>query len=238
MTDSAASPVSITTSQLFQAIRTLQPRTAVFDFDGTLWPGDAGSGFMHWSIETGLLPRTGADHILQRHARYHRGEVDEIAICGEMVQIYGGLRENLLRNGARQYFVEHIQPHFFPDMVELVQELQATGTELWAVSSTTNWVIEEGVRALNIPPERVLAACVSIEDGLATSTLLDVPSDEGKAASLRRVGLAHPDVVFGNSIHDLAMLELAKVPFPVNPTPALQQESARRGWQVYYPEAQ
>ncbi len=37
----------------------------------------------------------------------------------------------------------------------------------------------------------------------------DVPTDEGKAGALARAGLSRPDAVFGNSIHDLAMLEIA-----------------------------
>jgi phosphoserine phosphatase len=43
--------------------------------------------------------------------------------------------------------------------------------------------------------------------------------------------------VFGNSIHDLAMLEIARCAFPVNPTPALLQAAARRGWGYFRPEA-
>lgn len=230
-------PTSLAQHEFLAAVRRVRPATAVFDFDGTLWPGDAGSGFMHWSIQTGLLSQADADHILHRHASYHRGEVDEISICGEMVQIYRGLQESALRESARLYFEQYVQPRFFPEMVALVHELQASGTELWAVSSTSNWVIEEGVRALHIPPERVLAACVSVIDGLATEGIIDIPSDEGKAAALRRVGLTHPDTVFGNSIHDLAMLEMARVPFPVNPTPALAEKSASRNWPVYYPDA-
>jgi phosphoserine phosphatase len=42
-------------------------------------------------------------------------------------------------------------------------------------------------------------------------------------------------VVFGNSIHDLAMLELARRAFPVNPSPALIQAAAERGWGYFRP---
>ena len=122
-------------------------------------------------------------------------------------------------------------------MINLVYEMQASGVDVWAVSSTNNWMIEEGVRELHIPPDRVLAASVSVQYGRVTETLLAVPSDEGKAEALRRSGLSRPDAVFGNSIHDLAMLEMARMPFPVNPTAELAQESKRRGWPVYYPAA-
>ena len=79
------------------------------------------------------------------------------------------------------------------------------------MSSTNKWVVAEGVREFGIPEERVLAAEVKVADGNITSELVDVPTDEAKAAALVRVGLARPDAVFGNSIHDLAMLEIASV---------------------------
>jgi phosphoserine phosphatase len=103
------------------------------------------------------------------------------------------------------------------------------------VSSTNNWLIEEAVRVFEIPAERVLAAKVRVKDGVITSQLVDVPTDEGKAISLERVGVRSPDAVFGNSIHDAAMLATAKRAFPVNSTPALLQIAGDKGWPVFYP---
>jgi phosphoserine phosphatase len=50
------------------------------------------------------------------------------------------------------------------------------------------------------------------------------------------VGLDRPDAAFGNSIHDLAMLQIARCPFPVNPSPALLQAAARNGWGYFRPQ--
>jgi phosphoserine phosphatase len=97
-------------------------------------------------------------------------------------------------------------------------------------------VIEEGVRQFNIPPSRVICARAKVVGGVITSELLDVPSGEGKAKSLAQAGVPHPDVVFGNSIHDAAMLKIAQKAFPVNPTPALVQIAAEQGWPLFYPE--
>ena len=65
--------------------------------------------------------------------------------------------------------------------------------------------------------------------------MIDVPTDEGKAESLERAGVPHPDVVFGNSIHDAAMMEIARQAFPVNPTPALVEIAQLRQWPLYFP---
>lgn len=213
------------------------PRVAVFDCDGTLWSGDAGLGFMTWSMEAGLLSRNASDWIDARHRLYRQDRVSELEICGEMVQVYAGLREEELRRAAARYFAAHIEALIFPEMEALIADLRAVGTEIWAVSSTNSWVVEEGARRFGISIEHVLAASVRVQDGLITSNLTDVPTDEGKAASLRRVGLPAPDVVFGNSIHDAAMLEIAQRAFPINPSPALAELAAQRGWTVFYPEA-
>jgi phosphoserine phosphatase len=220
-----------------RAVLVPAPRVAVFDCDGTLWDGDAGLGFMTWSMEAGVLSRDASDWIDQRHRLYRQGEVSELAICGEMVQVYEGLRDEELRRAAARYFAAHVEAQIFPELESLVKDLRGVGTDIWAVSSTNIWVVEEGVRRFGIGPERVMAACVRLHDGVITSDLIEVPTDEGKAGALGRVGIQRPDVVFGNSIHDLAMLDMARRPFPVNPTPALAEIASQRGWSVFYPEA-
>jgi phosphoserine phosphatase len=250
-TTAAPSPTVLTTAQFHAAVNTALsgpgPRIAVFDCDGTLWSGDAGSGFMRWTIGEGVGAQRilSADAIARLDARYQgylAGQVSELAICGEMVQIYAGLRESDMRAAAAEYFATQVESNIFPEMLVLIRDLQASGTEIWAVSSTCDWVVEEGVRRFSIPADHVLAARVAIDsDGLVTRTLLDVPTDEGKVAALARAGITAPDAVFGNSIHDAAMLSIARSrngiagPFPVNPSPELLARAAAESWPVFYP---
>jgi phosphoserine phosphatase len=224
-------------AEFTQRVLDCNAKVAVFDCDGTLWSGDSGLGFMNWSLEKGLVSRSTCDWIDTRHRAYRAGDVSELQICGEMVQIYAGLRETELRAAAARYVEKFVRGRVFEEMVLLVQLLREAGVELWAVSSTNRWVVGEGVRDFGIPEERVLAAEVRVTAGMITSELLDVPTDEGKAASLVRVGHAEPDMVFGNSIHDLAMLEIARNPFPVNPSPGLLEAAARKGWGYFRPAA-
>jgi phosphoserine phosphatase len=226
---------NLSTSEFYSAIHELSPKVAVFDCDGTLWSGDAGSGFMNWTIETGLVSREATDWIDARYRGYLKGDVSEVAICGEMVQMYQRLREDEMRRAAKAFFESQVERNIFPEMLALVEELGGKGVEIWAVSSTNNWVIEEGVRRFGIPAERVLAACVEVKDGVVTDVLRDVPTDEGKVSALRSAGVTSPDAVFGNSVHDAAMLEIARRAFPVNPSAALVERSAAEGWAVYYP---
>ena len=229
----------LTTAEFHASVYELQPKIAVFDCDGTLWSGDAGSGFMNWSVETGLLSRESTDWLDGRYRAYKRGEVSELAICGEMTQVYQGLREEEMRRAAAVFFRTHVEKHIFPEMRELIAALQAQSVDIWAVSSTNDWVIEEGVKRFNIPANRVLSARVKVVDGVVTDHIVDVPTDEGKVTALARVGIGvakqAPDAVFGNSVHDAAMLAIARRAFPVNPTPALLERSGLEGWPVYFP---
>jgi phosphoserine phosphatase len=231
----SAVPQLLSTPEFEQAVHALNPRVAVFDCDGTLWSGDAGSTFMQWTIETGLLSRSATDWLDGRYRKYKRGEVSELAICGEMVQVYHGLREEEMRRAARDFFRARIERNIFPEMQRLIVDLQQAGVDIWAVSSTNDWVIEEGVQRFNIPANRVLAARVEVVNGIVTERLLDVPTDEGKVTALARAGITHPDAVFGNSVHDAAMLAIARRAFPVNPSPALVERSNVEAWPVYFP---
>ncbi|MEO6803653.1 MAG: haloacid dehalogenase-like hydrolase [Granulicella sp.] len=223
------------TAEFHAAVLELNPAVAVFDCDGTLWSGDAGSGFMDWTIESGLLSREAIDWLATRYRLYKRGEVSELAICGEMLQVYAGLQESELRRSAAEFFRTSIEPNIFPEMKELLATLKASGTDIWAVSSTNDWVIEDAVRRFDIPANRVLCARLRSDNGVLTDTLLDVPTDQGKVDSLTKAGIHAPDAVFGNSVHDAAMLAIARRAFPVNPTSALIERSITEGWTVYYP---
>jgi len=214
-----------------------QPKVAVFDCDGTIWSGDSGYGFMVWSLEQGLVSRSTSDWIDTRYRAYLSGQVSELDICGEMVQIYAGLRDQELRIAAAQYVQEFVHQRVFAEVASLLTTLRNAGVELWAVSSTNRWVVAEGVRDFGIPEQRVLAAEVRLDRGIITSEIVAVPTDDGKAQALRQVGLQSPDAVFGNSIHDLAMLEIARHAFPVNPSPALLKAAAKNGWGYFRPQA-
>lgn len=213
----------------------LQPRRAVLDCDGTLWSGDAGQDFFYWSIEQQLVPDEVAARALPRYADYKAGKVDEERMCGEMVTLYQGLSDAGLRRAAETFFRERVEARIFPEMRQLTRRLAAAGCELWAVSSTNQWVIEVGAARFGLPAERVLAAAVAIENGLATDHLLRVPTGEGKARVIREHIAGPVDAVFGNSIHDAAMLNLARHAFAIHPNPDLEKIAQLNGWHIYWP---
>jgi phosphoserine phosphatase len=217
------------------SVLALRPRIAVFDCDGTLWSGDSGADFFYWQIDQGMFPRDVAERAAARYADYKQGKVDEDTMCGEMVTINAGHALQALEEAAEVFFSSVVEKRIFPEMLRLARELASIGCEVWAVSSTNDWVVSEGVKRFGIPRRRVLAACVHIDDGQITDRLIRVPSGPGKATAIAEVIRKPVDACFGNSIHDLAMLEVARHAFAVNPNPDLEKIAAEKSWQIYWP---
>ncbi|MGE5207527.1 MAG: HAD family hydrolase, partial [Chlamydiota bacterium] len=201
----------------------LAPRVAVFDCDGTLWAPDAGEGFLDWELKRGLVAPDVVRWIRARYADYRAGKVPEDVMCGEMVTIHAGLRDDAVERAAEDYFAPHIEPWIFPEMRALVAGLLHRDCAVWAVSSSNQWIIRVAMRRFGIPLERILATEVAVENGLITDRLLRVPSGPGKAEAIReKIGSA-VDAAFGNTRWDAEMLQLARRPFAINPTTDFEQ---------------
>ena len=224
------------TSEFIESVLALQPKIAVFDCDGTLWSGDSGRDFFYWEIERGLVTLEVADAMLARYRLYEAGEVGEEPMCAEMVTMHRGLEIDELHRAAEVFFAEVVQPRIFPEMQELTHRLAEQGCDLWAVSSTNNWVVEAGASRFRIARDHVLAADVHIDDGRATDRIHRVPTGEHKAIAICEVIGKPVHGVFGNSVHDHAMLEIARHPFCINPNPDLERAAKEKRWPIYWPK--
>src|SRR6266480_2848851 len=201
----------------------LQPRIAAFDCDGTLWAGDAGEGFFDWELKQGLVSDEIVAWARSRYADYKSGKVDETAMCGEMVTMHRGMREDQVQHAAGQYFDRHMASQIFPEMRDLVHRLRESGCDIWAVSSTNEWAIRAAMKHFGISENRILAARVQVEQGIITDRLVRIPTGEGKPRAIREVVQRNLDAAFGNSRWDIAMLEIAQHAFAINPNPDLEE---------------
>lgn len=223
-------------TSLIDSILRLGPTLAVFDCDGTLWSGDAGERFFDWELTHGVLPEDVVRWARARYADYKLGKVSEDDMCGEMVTIHQGLRESEVLRLADEFFEANFRQRMFSEMRQLIGELRNIACDVWAVSSTNEWVIREAMKHFAIPQDRILAAAVEIENGMVTNHLVRVPSGIGKAKAILEVIGKPPDAAFGNSRWDLQMLEIARYAVAVNPNPDLEQQARQRGWTVYWPK--
>ncbi len=219
-----------------ESVLRLSPRVAAFDCDGTLWSGDAGETFFAWEIKQGVVSWSLGERMQARYSEYKAGRVGESEMCGEMVTMHAGIPEAVLMRAAAEFLSCSFPGHIFPEMRDLVKALLARGCEVWAVSSSNEWVIRVAMKDFGIAEDHVLAAAVEIDDGIVTDRLIRIPSGAGKPQALRDVVGRPIDAAFGNSRWDTQMLEMAQHAFAVNPNPDLLTVAQTQGWAVYFPE--
>jgi phosphoserine phosphatase len=237
MMTSPSLSMSNTSEHYINSVLTLEPRIAVFDCDGTLWANNSGEEFFYWSMDRGMVSADVQRWARNRYEDYRQGNVAEGVMCGEMTTMYAGLRVHDIETAAAEFFAEVIKPHYFLEMQRLTNALAQQGCELWAVSSTNQWVVREGIREFGIPATNILAATAECSDGVVADKLLRMPSGEGKAVAIREVIKRKVDAVFGNSIHDAAMLKLAAKAYAINPNPDIEVIAREQGWEIYWPES-
>ena len=146
--------------------------------------------------------------------------------------MHRGLREEVVQQACDAYFAQAIGPNIFPEMRQLVERLRQSGCDVWAVSSSSQWVIRSGMRYFGIPQNRILAVEVAVENGVITDRLIRVPSGPGKPEAIRSVLKSssdhRPDCAFGNAIWDREMLAMSKHAFAINPNPNLKEIAHRQ----------
>ncbi len=233
-------PLTSLQTEFVASVLSLKPLIAAFDCDGTLWSPDAGEGFFSWELEQGLVSEEIVKWARSRYADYKAGHVAEEVMCGEMVTMHRGLQEEVVQQACDAYFAEGIAPNIFPEMRELVERLCASGCDVWAVSSSCQWIIRSAMRYFGIPKNRILAAEAAVENGIITDRLIRVPSGTGKPEAIRSVLKSspdhRPDCAFGNAIWDREMLAMSKHPFAINPNPDLKEIALANRWTVYQPD--
>jgi phosphoserine phosphatase len=238
-------------TEFIDSVLRLHPQVATFDCDGTLWSGDAGEGFFAWELDQGLVSPDIARSMRARYADYKAGKVPEDVMCGEMVTMHRGFREEVVQQACDTYFAQGVAPNIFPEMRELIARLRAATCDVWAVSSSNQWIIRSGMHYFGIPENRILAAEVAVnvikekDDGesvrIVTDRLIRIPSGPGKPEAILSAlksssETRRPDCAFGNAIWDREMLALSKHPYAINPNPDLKEIAVANRWKVYQPD--
>jgi HAD superfamily phosphoserine phosphatase-like hydrolase len=236
MERSATSSPTQKAAEFIDSVVSLKPGLAVFDCDGTLWSGDAGEGFFSWELTRGVVSDDVVRWARERYAEYKAGKVSEDDMCAEMATMHRGMAESEVQRAASQFVEEYVVARIFPEMRELVGRLRNSGSEVWAVSSTNEWVIGAAMKYCGIDERNILTVAVQSENGRVTDRVMRTPSGAGKPKAIREVIRRDPDAAFGNSRFDAEMLAIARYPFAVNPNPDLEDIARKNGWTVYWPD--
>ena len=206
-------------------------KVAVFDADGTLWRGDLGEVHLQHLGDSG--PGKSSAHELYLEAC--REDVERGYRLG--TQVLAPRSESLVYETCEATWDVH-RAELFSYVLPLFEAIDSMGGEVWIVSASHRWIIEVAVRELGIPAERVIAGDLECIDSKLTSRVIEpFPNGIGKAKAIaKRIG-STPRVAFGNSRHDLPMLECAESAVLIwdesSKPESLIALSRERGWTVY-----
>ncbi|MDX9730301.1 MAG: haloacid dehalogenase-like hydrolase [Bdellovibrionales bacterium] len=187
---------------------------AVFDADGTLWDKDAGETFFQWQIDN-----CGFSHLSDDPWGYYHNwkKRDPHGAYGWLAQISAGHELGTVRNWAQLCYESQKPWPVFQSIQDLFKILTAAEFDLYVVTASVKWAVEPAAYdLLGVPPENVL--------GIETETFADangriivtdmvkspITYRQGKAdALLRATGGRKPVLAAGNTLGDIALLDLA-----------------------------
>ncbi len=192
-------------------------RVALFDFDGTLCPGDSIVPFLRFCVAQGIAPRTqwlrgAAGYLAQR---IHLTSVSKAKAM--TLSFIAGREQREMDDLARQFIRERILTRCRPEGLREIDSLRTAGVHIAVVSASPDVYMR--VLPEFIPIDTVLATpCYVDEQGRYTGRIgVNCRGDE----KVRRVLDAWPEkpeitVAYGDSRNDLAMLSIAERAVLVN----------------------
>jgi phosphoserine phosphatase len=188
-------------------------KVAVFDCDGTL---------------LGQSPYYLADEALYTYAEQkYSGKEDSLSLAKMMVidsllhgnnvgkdyiqrriSFLSGLSTTEVERIGEEMFHEKYERKFYPEMKQLLANLENYGFEIWVVTASPEILYQKFVSEnMGIPMNRIIGVKSVIHDGKVTRTLVQpVPQDDGKADAIQTFIKARPLFVAGNSRGDLEMM--------------------------------
>lgn len=213
---------------------------AFFDVDGTLVRGDTGVLFARWLLRHRLLRARELVAMGAWALKLLAGRIGEPEVAqAKLLQIAWRARVGEARADALydECFRELVLPRLRP---EVLRELEAARQgQIVLVTANLETFLPRLARELDVP----LAQCVGARparraDGTLTGALEGpVPMGAERARVVRawmeRAGVARADVRgFGDSCHDIPMLEAVGLPCAVHPDAQLGKRARRSGWRI------
>jgi HAD superfamily phosphoserine phosphatase-like hydrolase len=219
---------------------------AVFDADGTLWPGDLGEAFFKHQIHFQLAPGLKG----MKYPWDHYSSLDRASTADAnawIVKLNAGLLLKEVKAQAEAFYQKYFKFEINPRMKELIAKLKENNFDVWVCSASMKWAIEPALEDLGIPQNHIIGTeCEVNQAGRLTQVIVTpIPYADGKKRALDKLFGYPPDFVCGNSTGDLAMLKAAqKMALVVQYQPglpdlagselSLRQEAQNRGWPIQF----
>lgn len=148
------------------------------------------------------------------------GDNTGLAYVQNRISFLSGLSPAQVERIGEDCFHARYEDKFYPEMRELLANLEAYGFEIWVISASPEVLYQQFVhKALGIPLNRILGVKSVVQFNRITKDIvLPVPQEQGKADLIETVIRAKPLFAAGNSRGDMEMIDAsAGLKMIVNP---------------------
>ena len=215
------------------------PKAAFVDVDGTLLAETTTFLFARILYRRGLIRRSFLLRALYHGLQHRLGRLDYGRLIAYGLKNIARIPVVELERIAYENFVEHVRPRLYDGVVEHINGLRRSGTQIVLVSSSPGLVIEP--LSLYLGCTATLTTPVIIE----RNRLIDIGAGpacygEGKLYWAQRwaddQGIAMSEVAgYADNWSDRALLEHVGRAVVVHPKGRLLRLARRRGWEVVRP---
>lgn len=211
----------------------------LFDLDGTLIPQDSDHAFGEYMVRIGWADGAAwAARNDEFYAQYQRGELDVDAYIDFATSVWRS-RPVAEAEAARARFMAEVMAPLMRDNARaLVRQHQDAGDLVAIVTATNEFVTAPIAAAFGV--EHLIAVRLQRDPAGRYNGHIDgVPSFQAGKITRVRDWLASEGrqwqdfdrtTFYSDSVNDLPLLEQVSHPVATNPTPALADIAAARGW--------
>lgn len=213
----------------------------LFDLDGTLIPQDSDHSFGEYMVKIGWADGAAwAARNDEFYAQYQRGELDVDAYIDFATSVWRSRPAAEAEATRAAFMAEVMSPLMRDNARALVRQHQDAGDLVAIVTATNEFVTAPIAAAFGV--EHLIAVKLQRNSaGRYTGRIDGVPSFQAGKISRVRDWLASEGrqwqdfertTFYSDSVNDLPLLEQVSHPVATNPTPALADIAAQRGWPI------
>ncbi len=194
-------------------------KAAVFDFDGTLCPGDSVVRYLRFCVREGIAPKRQWIEAARGYfdQRLHPERIS--AAKARALSFIAGRERSVMDEAAKRFFAEELKPRFHAEGLREMERLGAAGCRIVVLSASASVYMDALTEFM--PADAVLSTPCECVGGRYTGRVGANCRDEEKVRRLRewaddeelRIVSA-----YGDSVHDVPLLSLAEEPVWVNPS--------------------
>jgi len=214
-------------------------KIALFDFDGTLSRGYISMSFLAWLKNKKIYSPGFYRKQIKVMEIYKKGKISYEDWCKKWGILWArglaGKKEKLIKEEAKKFF-EKFKKNIYPSSYKLVKLIKSRGYKTIQISTAASELTELSGKHLGI--DKTYATKIKVKNGIYCDNLVtDFHLPGGKKRLLKKLFNSgkynlNTSIAFGDSIHDIGLLEGVRWPVALNPSKELRKIAKKRKWLI------